>query len=392
MGLDAYIKYITNLISAFLRGNAVAPFPEKLDASLFFKFCAFHKIQNLVYLALKDTQMPEELANSLKASYFASLNFMAVQQHYIEMVENAFESAGIDYFVIKGSETAKFYPSVDMRQSSDFDIYIGNEQAERARDIMTGLGFVVDDYADDDGHDKYIINHVILCELHRVLVQNDFPWKDECNKIPVRVIKTAGKEHRYEMSIEDAYIYNLAHAANHIKTAGIGIRVFVDLWLMYSKGKDTFDMAYLEEKLEQANLKKFEECARTLFLYWFEGKDTDNSTILAMADFVAQSGWIGTYNQYASTKLATGTDETASSIDAKLKRYRKMILPSYKELINRYPKAEKQKILVPYYYVFRIFKAVFGKDRGAKNVINEISTADLKEGQYLLKLKEEIGL
>ncbi len=391
MGLDAYVNYITNLISSFLSGKTVEPFPAYLDAGLFFKFCAFHKIQNLVYLALKDTDMREELAKLLKASYFNSLNFMAVQQHYIEMVENAFEDAGIDYFIIKGSETAKFYPSSDMRQSSDFDIYIGNEKAEQARDIMVGLGFLVDDYADDDGHDKYMINSGILCELHRVLIQNDFPWKDECNKIPDRVIKSAGKEHRYEMNIEDAYIYNLAHAANHIKTAGIGIRVFVDLWLMWSKCKDAFDMAYLDKKLENANLKKFEECSRSLFRYWFEGKETADPTIMAMAEFVAESGWIGTYNQYASAKLAEKSVDSSSSVSAKFKSYRKMIFPSYKDLAERYPGA-KNKILVPYYYVYRIFKSVFGKDKNAKRVIGEINTADLKEGQDLLKLKKEIGL
>lgn len=392
MGLEPYVKYVTNLISSFLLGKAVVPFPSGLDSELFFKFCAFHKIQNLVYLALKGTAMPEVLEKNLKASYFNSLNFMAIQQHYIEKVENTFEDAGIDYFIMKGYETAKFYPSSDMRQSSDFDIYIGNEKAELARDLMVGLGFSVDDYADDDGHDKYVINKAIVCELHRVLIQNDFPWKEECNKIPDRVIKSNGKEHRHEMDIEDAYVYNLAHAGNHIKTAGIGIRVFVDLWLMWSKCRDAFNMAYLEEALEKANLKKFEECARSLFLYWFEEKETTDPTILAMADFVAQSGWIGTYNQYASAKLAQDSADGTSSASAKLDSYRKIIFPSYEELANRYPKAGKHKILVPYYYVYRIFKAVFGKDKGAKRIVGEISTANLEDGQNLLKLKKEIGL
>ncbi|MBR5809233.1 MAG: nucleotidyltransferase family protein [Clostridia bacterium] len=392
MELSPYVKYVTNLISSFLSGKDVEPFPDSLDANLFFRFCVFHKIQNLVYRALANTQMPEELAKNFKASYFSSLNFMAVQQHYIEMVEKAFESSGIDYFIIKGGETAKFYPSADMRQSSDFDIYIGSEKAELARDVMMGLGFSVDDYADDDGHDKYVINNGILCELHRVLIQNDFPWKNECNKIPERVIKTSGKEHRFEMTTEDAYIYNLAHAANHIKTAGIGIRVFVDLWLMWSKCKDSLDMEHLEETLEKANLKRFEECARALFLYWFEGKETSDPTIMAMADFVAESGWIGTYNQYASAKLANESADSSSSATAKLESYKKMIFPSYEDLAKRYPKAKEHKILVPYYYVYRIVKSLFGKDKGAKRVMSEINTADLQAGQDLLKLKKEIGL
>lgn len=390
--MEPYVHYVINLIGAFLSGKTVEPFPEKLDAGLFFKFCAFHKIQNLVYLALKDTQMPEELEKVLKASYFNSLNFMAVQQHYQEAVEDAFEDAGIDYFVIKGGETAKFYPSADMRQSSDIDIYVGNEKAESACNIMEELGFAIDDFADDDGHDKYIINHVILCELHRVLIQNDFPWKEECNKIPDRVVKADGKEHRYEMRIEDAYIYNLAHAANHIKTAGIGIRAFVDLWLLYSKCKDTFDMAYLSETLEKANLKRFEECAKALFSYWFEEKETDDQTILSVAEFVAESGWIGTYNQYASAKLAEESGNSDSSASAKIESLRKMIFPSYEDLVTRYPKAGEHKILAPYYYAHRIVKSVFGKDKGARRVIGEINTADLTQGKDLLKLKKEIGL
>ena len=194
------------------------------------------------------------------------------------------------------------------------------------------------------------------------------------------------------MRIEDFYLYNLAHAANHIKSAGIGIRIFIDLWLMHTKYKDQFDYAYLNEKLQSANLTRFEECSRKLYLYWFEGITPVDTTVRAMAIYVAQSGWMGTYNQYSSAKLAQDAQNSNSSSLTKLKNYIKIIFPSYQELVKRYPNAKKHKILVPFYYIYRIFKSVFGKNKGARRVINEITSGDLEKGKYILKLKKDMGL
>lgn len=392
MNLELYVNYITDLISSFINKKEIKPIPKNFNLNFFLQFCKFHKIENIVYLALKDTDIPVELKQELKKLYMHSISVMAKQQYYLEKVEKAFDKAGIDYFVMKGRELSKLYPSEDIRQSSDFDIYVGNEKAEQARDIMVSLGFNALDYNEDDGHDQYLIDKIILCEIHRVLIQDDVTWKDECNKIPERVIKCDESRHCYQMNIEDFYFFNIAHAAKHIKTSGIGIRIYIDLWLIYKKYKDEFDYTVLNERLKSANLTKFEECSRKLFLYWFEGKETSDETIKAMARFISQSGWIGTYRQYNSTKLALSANQSNSSVLVKFKNYWNIIFPSYKELIRRYPNAEKHKILVPFYYIYRIFKSLFGKDKGAKRVISEMSASDLEKGKNLLKLKKDIGL
>ena len=111
-----------------------------------------------------------------------------------------------------------------------------------------------------------------------------------------------------------------------------------------------------------------------------------------MADFISQSGWIGTYRQYNSVKLASSSNQSDSAFLVKFKKYWEVIFPSYKNLIRRYPNAEKHKILVPFYYIYRIFKSLFGKDKGAKRIISEMSASDLEKGKYLIELKKDIGL
>lgn len=392
MNFQIYADYVTRLISSFIKNGEVIPLPKELDAETLFNFCRFHKIESLVYLALKDSSIPENAKNLFKVSYLRAINKMAKQQYYIEKVENAFEKNGIDYFILKGRELAKLYPSPDMRQSSDFDIYVGGEKGKLARDIMVGLGFEIKYYAEDSGHDQYFIDKSILCEVHRMLVDENFPWKVECNKIPERVVKCENTNHCYRMNKEDFYLYNLAHAANHIKAAGAGIKMFIDLWLVYSEYKDEFDYSYLKEKLELAHLTKFEEYARELFLHWFEDKEIHDETVVALEIFVAQSGWIGTYSQYSSQKLAKNAENSRTSVFAKIKNYWTIIFPTLENLYKRYPNAEKYKILIPYYYVYRIIKSLFGKDKGAQRVISEITTGDLEEGKYILKLKKDIGL
>jgi hypothetical protein len=391
MNTDIYVKYITYVLRCAVLGEKCGDIPKDINQEFLLRLCRFHKIENIVYLMLRDKLEPDIKA-IFEQLYERAVYLQAMQDYYLELVENAFENEGIDYLLLKGKEISSLYPSEDMRQSSDFDIYIGRENAARAKDIMLREGFKIEAYSDaNDDHDEYTADKIILCELHRVLIQNKQPWQEECNKIPERLLLCEGTTHRMKMRSEDFYIYNLAHTAKHMKFSGIGIRAFLDMWIIYNRFSDSFDTDYLNEKLRLCHLTEFDKSTKKLCAYWFEDGEADEITV-AMSDYVVQSGWVGTYEQAKSTELAENAGVTNSVKAAKLKKYYDIIAVPYESMVYRYPILKKYRFLTPFCRIHRIMRALFKRRDLIKEVSAEMENGDMEKGKAILSLKKSIGL
>ena len=140
MNFDLYTNCLTNILKYAITGGKEIDFPVNFDENEFIEFCKFHKVENIVYLTVGN-KLSNEKKQELNELYNQLLMVQAKQMYYLEELEAAFEEEGIDYLLLKGREISSLYPSEDMRQSSDFDIYIGKENSQKARDIMLKLGY-----------------------------------------------------------------------------------------------------------------------------------------------------------------------------------------------------------------------------------------------------------
>ncbi len=391
MNLSIYVEYLTHVLKCAIEGKEPREIPGNINEDIFIDLCKFHKLENIVYLTIGD-KLSGNARKILEETYNRLLFIHATQQYYLETIESEFENKKIPYLILKGREIAKLYPSEDMRQSSDFDIYIGRENCQKARDIMIEKDFEILVYNDnDDNHDEYIADKCVICELHRVLIQDNHPWQAECNKMPERMVLTDGTECCYSLTPEDFYAYNLAHAAKHMKLSGVGIRVFLDQWLILKKINLDWDI--LNPILERCGLAEFNKNAIELCKYWFEGKTPDNpEKIYEMADYVANSGWVGTQQQQSATVLAENAGVTSSRSVAKLKLCWDIVASPYESMVERYPFLKKYKWLTFFCRIHRIFIAIFKKRDLVKKVTGEMNNGDMNMGKKILNFKKGIGL
>lgn len=392
MNFDLYTIFLTDILKYAITGDKEIDLPVGFDENEFIEFCKFHKVENIVYLTVGN-KLSNEKQQELNELYNQLLMVQAKQMYYLEELEAAFEEEGIDYLLLKGREISSLYPSEDMRQSSDFDIYIGKENSQKARDVMLKLGYKILAYSDEnDDHDEYLIDKCVMVELHRVLIQNEYPWQEECNKMTDRLILKDGTTHCMQLSVEDFYAYNLAHTAKHMKFSGIGIRAFLDQWIIYRHYKDKINTEKLDDILKKCKLYEFNRNAMELCAYWFEGKDNVSDTIKKMADYVAKSGWVGTYKMAKATEMATNAGATNSKNIAKLKKYFSILSTPYEQMVHRYPILEKHRYLIVFCRIHRAIRAIFKRRDLIKNISDEFDNADMRYGKEILDFKKNIGL
>lgn len=388
MHSNYYGDLLIKLINLVVFDSNAVDLPDSLDYDEFFKFCKWHNMENIAYIALKKSGVSEELLKAFSKHYSFNIYIISKQQIYLKMIKETFKNNNIKYMILKGTELTGLYPTNDMRISTDIDIYVGDKTAV-CQPLMKGLGFEIDAFNEEnDEHDIYKLSNV-YCELHPVLIQGNYEWKEECNSITERLLSADDSE--MKMSPEDFYIYNLAHTAKHMKFSGVGIKVFLDLELIIRKYGDIIDWDIVEKRLKNAGLSEFNVCARELCECWFNG-GTFTPKMVEMKNYVYSSGFCGTANQMLATEFSQNSKKTNSVFIAKLSKGFEILCLPYKEYAHRYPVLKKHKLLTPFFRVYRVVTALLFKRDTVKKVLSKFDSVDIDYSKSVKEFKSSIGL
>ncbi|MDO5397519.1 MAG: nucleotidyltransferase family protein [bacterium] len=359
------------------------------DFNSFFSFCLVHKLENIACLYLSESAASDNTVMLLfKDKYKQAIHNDAAQQYYLSRIQEAFAENGINYLLLKGCVMKGLYPSSDLRQSADMDIYIGKENTLKAKPIMESLGFKNITFSDGESTDNYKADKFSYVELHKKLISDDYPWKNECNKILDRLIPAGN--HEYVMNNEDFYIFMICHIAKHMKWGGIGIRAILDVWV-YIRHYSNMDWDSIRSVLEKCSLTKFHENLLKLIDYWFEEKEADKG-IKKLGLYIASSGWNGFDSQMKSSSIDKLAGPTSSKSYLKLKWYLNAAFMNRAVMSERYPILKKTPVLLPFCWIHRAAYAVLNKRDTINSVLHYYDSIDIRESKEINEFRREIGL
>lgn len=389
--METYITYLIHLIRCAILNEQPNPIPHGIELDKLLEFAQSHTVENIAYISLKKLNLPPSSAMQLFEEFYghAVIND-ATQQYYLEVVADALEENKIRHCIMKGPIIKKLYPSSDLRQSGDIDIFVDDENTEKVREIMEGLGFTTTNFNKANSHDEYRIDKTIIVEIHRTLISNKCPWQKECQKIVDRLVLSDGYKYRYDMTDEDYYIYMIGHMAKHMKYSGIGIKMVLDVWIYLRKYKNSLDWDTLNKHLKECGLYRFENCVKNVCSYWFEDKVQDNLT-KTMALYIGTSGNFGTHEQLMTSRMAGNAVGTTSETLGRWVSYSKIFFWPYKNMSERYTILKKLPFLLPFCWVHRGLKALFNKEK-ADLIRSQYHDYDMEYGKKLIEFKKEIGL
>ncbi len=389
--LKLYLDYTVHLVKCAILDTVPNPIPKEINLKDLLAFAKIHTVENIIYLPLKKLDIKDDTMVSFEEFYNHAIINDATQQYYLEIITDAFEQNKIRHCVMKGPVIKKLYPSTDMRQSGDLDIFVDDSNTEKCRNIMEQIGFETELFDKSAAHDEYIADKTVVAELHRKLISNKCPWDNKCQEIADRLIKSDGYEYRYEMSKEDYYLYMIGHMAKHMKYSGIGIKMFLDVWIYLNAYENILDKELLERRLKECGLYEFERNCVKMCDYWFNGAETDG-IIKKMAIYVGMSGNFGTDEQLIAGEMANNAGASGNVKVGKLKYYIKMFFQPYKYMANRYKILNKIPILLPFFWVHRALKTLLFDKEKAETIRSRYDDTDISYGQKLVEFKKNIGL
>ena len=352
--------------------------------------CKSHSILPILYKACKryKVNLTKEQDDFLKKNFLLNITKESVQEYEYKKVIDLFERENIRCLPLKGIEIKDVYDSPEDRTMCDIDLLYDKNQCKKVKKIMLVLGYSCNSYGGT--HDVYFKKPYVTFEMHRVLIDEKYSiFNSYYSNIWDVVNKKEGRENIYEMSCEDAYIYMIVHMARHFSSGGIGFRYLIDIWLYTKKKK--LNEKYIQEELEKIKINIFEMKMRNLSISLFEYKDL-NDEQKQLYDFIINSGTYGNIIHSQALKKFMGKSGYKVIKMNPLKYYFCMLFPTFKQMKSRNHILKKYPIFLPYFYVERIFNAIFKRRKLTIAMIKGVKKYDKETAKKIQEIHEKMGI
>ncbi len=338
---------------------------ENKEKSELFNLSCKHFLDTLIGMTLQKSgvSVSAKWNENISKSIRKTILFNAERSKLLAFMEKQ----GIWHMSLKGIILKDFYPDASMRQMSDNDILFDSEYADTVKKYMLSNGYK-EISSGKGNHDVYKKPPVYNFELHRSLYgfSHKKGWKEYYSNIYERLIQDGDSIYSFHMTDEDFYIYITSHAYKHYSKCGTGIRTLLDFYVYLKEKKSSLNFSYIQSECEKLGISEFETESRKLcekvfspdFIKKYQPEKSENifsDDEKKMLMYYFESGVYGNLKNQIEHNLNKCNT-------SKLKYALRRLFPDRNYYAN-FPLLNKYKILIPFFWLYRIGRTVFSKRR-----------------------------
>ena len=308
----------------------------------------------------------------------------SAQIQEIRNIEALFEGAGIVNQPMKGAILRFMYPSPELREMSDLDVLVAEQDFQKADKVLRDNGYALKESIKH--HDIYIKAPFMIVEMHRAMYdktvdKNQSNYFDNFSRTTVK----EGCKYTQVFGMEDFYVYMMAHMAKHFYQTGCGIRHLVDIYVYLNQYSGKMDRNYIDKELEECGILTFTKHMEKLAYDWLDGKETE-PVYSDMFEYMVNSGLFGKDENGIWNKLSEDDSESVSR--GHLRRW--YFFPPLYYMSEYYPYLEKKPWLLPWAWFVRGVCGILGhKGVRKRHMIEDI---DMDDVQKFKRIYKTVGL
>lgn len=382
--------FMLKIVAAVVSQSSLPECPKEVSWERILRLSAMHNITNIIaYGIIKGKyNVPEEIMGQFKKSLFLQLTVSENQRVEIKRIYDVFSKNGIDYMPFKGLFICDLYPSLDMRFMSDGDILIKKEQKDKLNNLMLDMGYTFK--AEGPIEYEYIKKPYMHIELHHTIMSPTSEDFYEYYKDSWSFAQSTDDKNRYELSLEDHFIFVYIHFVRHYRDAGAGVKAIIDMWLYMNRYPD-MDWDYIKGELEKLNTKVFFDNLCRLIEFWFEDGKSDE-VVTNMTEFILSSGTFGTKVNSLSAKSIRASNGKLEN--AKQKQFFRMFFPNFQYMQRAFPILNKYPFLMPFLWLWRLIRGAIFKDKrkNIKSHTNAVKYTDNEKVKAYEQHMTSVGL
>ena len=215
-----------------------------------------HNLEPFLWYALKQGLIvsDEKEKQEVNLLHQTAIFKATIQEEEFKLIKEALKKEKILFLPLKGFIIRDAYPSFEMRSMADIDILVQPRDLKKIKSIMKSLNYEV--FSQGGNHDVYMKKPCMNVEMHRDMIDESIRLSKYYKDIWKKTINLENSS-EHSLSLEDNYLYIIAHSAKHYETGGMGIRFVLDIYFYLKKYKK-LDRNYISYELEKMNLKEYE--------------------------------------------------------------------------------------------------------------------------------------
>ncbi len=345
------------------------------DQRAFTKAVVENGLTGLIYEWIDIKEFDDKYQNILTQTYYHFIRRDVGQQEMIKRLRKLFIKEEMPFIFLKGAHLKNLYPKTFYRGMTDIDILVKESDYKKINRMLREHQYhCIEKYY---FHNTYVYKGIgEHIELHP-FIQHDFDHAfDGMFLDPFEhIISNEHVEKKFTHEYELTYL--LYHLAKHVETSGIGIRSILDIYI-YSK-KMHLNLDILNQLLTNTKLKGFYELIMAIHKYYFEEAltmqhfDFDRFQEEEMERVVLDCLKTGMHGKATNETYARmlGTKEV-HTFGQKIGLLIKTLFPGYKKISKRYILLKYVPILIPVYWIIRIFRLAFINTKTSMKKINQL--------------------
>ena len=329
-------------------------------------------------LSVGKIQMSKEETRNMRRACARETFHTVHNREAVLSLRKVFDKEEIPYVLLKGATISTLYPDPSLRTSSDIDILIREEDVERAVPaIESNTDFTV---RAKGYRDISMVSPFVHLELHFTIIEN-IEKMDAILTKAWNYTSPSGEGSLYTFSPEFQVFYIVAHMCNHFVKQGLGIRPFIDLWLL--RNKTEFDENAVRKFCSDCGILTFYEQCCYLSEVWF-GNEKHTDTSLMMEEFCFSGGL------YGSPKIKNAVKQRKQRGPKYI--FRRLFPPAY-EVKTLYQDESGKKHTTAYYYLKRDLSWLKkNRRKELKSRINNIMATDKEHIDTVSELFRRLDL
>ena len=295
-------------------------------------------IQLIIYRGFKRLNLSEDCLKQFDRLMLKNAYKYIKRNEELNSITRALDNDGIPYIPLKGAVIKQLYPEPELRTSSDIDVLVREkdlDNAVKAVETTTDFKFESRNY-----HDVQMRVPGTVLELHFSIKEN----MANIDKLLSRAwdfAKSTGSGTRYSFTPEFQIFHVIAHMSYHMVHGGLGIRPFLDLWLL--RNKTEFEEETVRKMCEECGILTFYEKSCRLVDAWMEGRAIPEE-LASFEEYCLNGGVFGSTESVNASRMRN--EQKGGYV---LKR----LLVSREVLEEEYPALREKPYLLPAYQINR---------------------------------------
>ena len=261
-----------SVIRAGLDQNTELHVLSKTDCEELMKIGARQSILPIIHRGLKKAGAPSEVVKECDKVRLKDTRQYITQNDALQKIGVALDEAHIPYIPLKGAVLQQLYPAPELRTSCDIDVLVRDWDLDKT--VYT-LEHTTDFKPQKRAyHDISMISTNVHLELH-------FSIKEDLEAVDGLLSRAWDyaepvRESRFTFTPEFQIYYVVAHMVHHFLDSGLGIRPFLDLWLL--RNKTQFNEKIVQQMCVESGIETFYEACCDLANVWLENAEHNETT------------------------------------------------------------------------------------------------------------------